>query len=219
MEVLWGGVGSGTWWRFDKRDTVEDALCLDLYNLVKKRHFKWGIEHKRASLHWSYVNSSERKPAASVGYTLYTADADNARVELNYKLNGESQNYLVSLDYTVGHYGGKRMWFRCPLIKNGSKCNRRVAKLYLPTGSKYFGCRQCFGLYYNSQLLAPHDHFVELAWKYNAKLKGGVYGLEYVPRPKGMHRKTYCRLHEKMSKAVDKANKHAMYRFGYVLSL
>ena len=38
-------------------------------------------------------------------------------------------------------------------------CNRRVAKLYLPPGGRYFGCRLCHGLTYKSA--QEHDKRVD----------------------------------------------------------
>ena len=34
---------------------------------------------------------------------------------------------------------------------NGACCGRRVGTLYLPPGSKYFGCRHCYNLSYDSR--------------------------------------------------------------------
>jgi len=48
------------------------------------------------------------------------------------------------------NFGGKRWWFHCPLIKDGQICNRRVGRLYLPSGGHYFGCRHCYDLTYPS---------------------------------------------------------------------
>ena len=56
----------------------------------------------------------------------------------------------VSLTRTYPHFGGVRWWFTCPLIRDGMACNRRVAKLYLPSGTEYFGCRHCHSLTYTS---------------------------------------------------------------------
>jgi hypothetical protein len=49
----------------------------------------------------------------------------------------------------VGFMDGE--WFICPLLKpNGTPCNRRCRILYLPPGAKYFGCRECYNLTYDS---------------------------------------------------------------------
>jgi hypothetical protein len=51
---------------------------------------------------------------------------------------------------TRPYFGGRRWWFVCPLIVRGIACNRRAGKLYLPPGAKYFGCRKCHDLTYES---------------------------------------------------------------------
>jgi hypothetical protein len=56
----------------------------------------------------------------------------------------------ISLEPLPQHFGGIRWWARCPLILDGRPCRRRVGKLYLPPGARYFGCRGCYGLTYTS---------------------------------------------------------------------
>ncbi len=48
------------------------------------------------------------------------------------------------------NYGGVRYWFLCPAVKDGVYCGNRVTKLFLPPGSKVFGCRACYDLTYRS---------------------------------------------------------------------
>lgn len=68
------------------------------------------------------------------------------------RLNAESEDVRipVRLQTTPTQFGGERWWFTCPLVVNGIACNRRVGKLYLPPRAKYFGCRTCHGLTYQS---------------------------------------------------------------------
>jgi hypothetical protein len=47
-------------------------------------------------------------------------------------------------------YGGVRWWFVCPLVRRDGGPPRRVAKLYLPRGGRYFGSRVAYGLTYAS---------------------------------------------------------------------
>ena len=51
----------------------------------------------------------------------------------------------IPLETTQPRFGGLRWWGRCPLAVSGVACRRRVAKLYLPPGERYFGCRVCHG--------------------------------------------------------------------------
>jgi hypothetical protein len=65
----------------------------------------------------------------------------------------------IRLETTPLHFGGGRWWGRCPLVVDGIQCFRRVAKLYLPPGGRYFGCRRCYGLTYASA--QEHDKRVD----------------------------------------------------------
>ena len=59
-------------------------------------------------------------------------------------------DYVVRLDWTKLHNGGRRWWFLCPLEQEAGKAPRRVGKLHLPPGARYFGSRQAYGLTYQS---------------------------------------------------------------------
>ncbi len=57
-------------------------------------------------------------------------------------------DYKVRLTSTLCYYGGKRLWFICPLVVNGQACKKRVGSLYLE-GTR-FGCRHCYDLTYTT---------------------------------------------------------------------
>ena len=59
-------------------------------------------------------------------------------------------DYRVRLVTSTPHHGALRLWFICPLVRNDGGPPHRVAKLYLPSGAKYFGSRECYGLTYAS---------------------------------------------------------------------
>ena len=63
----------------------------------------------------------------------------------------------------VPHYGGQRVWFRCP------KCRWRCAKLHL--GSSGFYCRKCHRLPYYTQECGEIDRMIHKKWKIGDKLK------------------------------------------------
>lgn len=65
--------------------------------------------------------------------------------------NSEDFDYEIPLTTTPCYFGGKRYWFICPWYTNGKYCGRRVGVLYL--GGKYFACRHCYNLTYNSRNL------------------------------------------------------------------
>ena len=56
----------------------------------------------------------------------------------------EDVQQAVQIDWTLCNFG-ERPWFICP----GAACGRRVAVLYGP--GRYFLCRHCYDLVYESQ--------------------------------------------------------------------
>jgi len=62
---------------------------------------------------------------------------------------GSGGAYLVPLDWTRPHFGGRRPWLRCP----AQGCGRRVRILYRPLGAPVFACRRCHGLTYRARQL------------------------------------------------------------------
>lgn len=68
--------------------------------------------------------------------------------------------------------GVKPVW---STIVNGVVCHRRVRKLFLPPGAKYFGCRACYDLTYESA--QSHDarvgKLMKNPWALAKALEGG----------------------------------------------
>jgi hypothetical protein len=91
--------------------------------------------------------------AASIRFAFVTA----ARVKLEYAWGDAGRPITVPFDLTAlpTPNGGTRYLAVCPLEVNGVRCRRRTAKLYLPPGSPYFGCRHCHKLTYRSR--QAHD--------------------------------------------------------------
>jgi hypothetical protein len=101
----------------------------------------------RGTLRWSY---EECEPHARIRYEVNLLNPAAAWVRLTYTVNGTPMDYRVRLMTTQPTYGGRRYWFLCPLGRSDDGPPRRVAKLYLPPGGKYFGSRQAHGLTYIS---------------------------------------------------------------------
>ena len=149
-----GGAGSGNrynWRRRSAKRVVESCLSLDANRWSREGILKAGL-HQAGSLTWTYRDGTK----ASIGYEVMMTDAHSPRVVLRYRVKAsqgsqsESCEYAVELTATVPRFGGTRWWFICPLIVGGRPCGRRVAKLYLPPGGRYFGCRHCHDLTYTS---------------------------------------------------------------------
>jgi hypothetical protein len=145
-----GGSGSGRWGWHDKKTTVEECLVLSAGKLVRD-----GIIAQSPGsgwLWWTSTATGER--TASVGYNR-EIDDDLVVLRLRYTVTrrGDYKHDVeewIPLRTTPSAVGGRRWWFTCPLVANGRPCGRRVGKLYLPPGARYFGCRHCHDLTYTS---------------------------------------------------------------------
>ena len=175
-----GGPGSGNWYRWDKKSVTLEHKRLDIRLLKKQNGLKPGT---LASISWS----SNGESTGSIGYEI-----KENRMVLKYQHRKKEQDWeevieIVFFDQTRCHFGGYRTWFLCP------KCERRVAILYGP--GKYFLCRHCSNLTYESCNTNSVQRIFDKAYKLKKQL-GGKSGLDYpIPeKPKGMHWKTYNRI-------------------------
>jgi hypothetical protein len=131
--------------------------------------------------------------------------AETGRLILSYRIrsNGcdwESVEEPILLTETNCHYGGARPWFRCPDVRNGQYCGRRVRKLFL--ASRLFVCRHCLGLAYTCQSEQPMQRHNRRANKMRIALGGEPGTGALLPRkPKGMHWKTYWRKMDAIERA------------------
>jgi hypothetical protein len=140
--------GSGSGWQGSSKTTVEDCLVLSAAKIqrdgfLRSCHRWWG------SLTWRNTLTGEE--LSSIGFETDTG-ADRGWARLHYTRRGidEPMDYRVTLTATPLPWGGMRWWFVCPLTTGGRSCTRRVGKLHLPPGGRYFGCRHCYGLTYTS---------------------------------------------------------------------
>ncbi len=174
-----GGSGSGHWYRWNSKTTIESQYKIDI-RWIKKR----GYLHPGTSGTLSWGSSGEKY--GSIGFRVETD-----RLVLNYRNQhngGEWENIKdeIFFTWTPCNYGGNRQWFLCP------GCNRRVAVVY---GGKYYRCRHCHNLTYPSQRESQPDRLIRKAQKIRVRL--GVSRNLRVPilfKPKNMHQKTFDRL-------------------------
>lgn len=166
--------------------------------------------HKKLDINW--LNRKGYLSAGSIGNVSWSRNGEPAgsiffrtagnTIILEYKSRSyssdwESVSERISLDWTRCNYGGLRPWFICP------HCHRRVGKLY--GAGKYFLCRHCYNLAYESQREPPRDRGLTKAQNIRNKLGGSMNMFEpFPPKPKGMHWKTYSHLYMKYQHAEAK---------------
>jgi hypothetical protein len=84
---------------------------------------------------------------------------------------------------------------------DGFPYDRRAAKLYLK--GRYFFCRRCYDLAYSSQREAFSTAPIDRAHGIRRRLGASADTTQpFPPRSKGMHRKTYERLHDEYLDAM-----------------
>jgi len=204
-----GGIGSGSWYRWNSKTTVEDGLTIDLCKLIRQKLVFPG-SHVSGPLIWTRVSDGEK--VASISYEANLLNPHAAWMRLHYSSGGKSVDYRVQLTTTYPYYGGLRWWFVCP--SNGS----RVAKLHSPPGGDIFASRKAYNLAYQSQHETPMFRHLTSAQDIRHRLGGSMCADDIFPaKPKGMHRKTYRKLRNKAEQAEHRSNLAAAMYFGWPL--
>ncbi len=179
-----GGWGSGRY-AYRTACTTEAAKRVDIRWLRKEGRLCAG---GLGSINWSCGG----EPSGSVRYRI---DGDTFTLDYIVREPGaedwESIKLPVHLATTPCRYGGKRYYFLCP----GLGCGRRCEVLY--SAGLYFVCRKCAGLIYDSQKGSKLDQIIEAKHKLGERIfEHYEYG-EGWGKKKGMHWKTFNRLHAK----------------------
>ena len=191
-----GGVGSGNWYRHDKKITTGECYGVDVRYLHRNGLLKAGGWF---SLRWS---QGERETGSIGGSVEGHLRLRPEQVILRYRYRSgqgsewEDVQEPVSLEWTACNFGGHRPWFVCP----GAGCGRRVAVLYGP--GRYFLCRHCWDLVYESQRDNVMYRALHKSQAIRERLGGSANMTAPFPeRPKGMHHETYWRLREEHDEA------------------
>lgn len=98
------------------------------------------------------------------------------------RLTGEGGLHEIDLTWSSCNFGAERPWFACP------KCHRRATKMF--DFGRGFECRKCANFRYRSQSRGQAWRLLDKANKRRARLGPDE------EKPKGMHWRTYERLHE-----------------------
>ncbi len=171
------------------RPTIEAALKLDLYHLIRTGSFKTGAT-VTGSPAWTDGYTGEQ--TASIGYKAHMTE-ERGWVRLTYATMNHwtsqttQHDYTVELTTTLQPLGGRRRWWVCP--HRGDL----VSKLYKPVGNGIFASRKAHRLAYRCQRQSPYDRAISQAFKRRHRLgaDGGIG--DPIDKPKGMRWATFDR--------------------------
>ena len=196
-----GRMGKRT--RQTRRDTTSDYRALDVRRLQRN-----GLLAPGRSFGWNWTRDGETVASIQVR-------AETDRVILNYRHKSggsdwQPMDYPVRLAWTDCTLGGRRAWLLCP----ARGCGRRVALLYIG-GSGIFACRHCYKLAYASQWETTDDRAARRADRIRDRLgwEAGILNGEG-DKPKGMHWRTFERLHAEHNDFVNASLAGMMRKFG-----
>jgi hypothetical protein len=134
-----GGGGSGDWYRFDKKTTTDECHSVDVrylhHNGLRWFSLRWSRAERETGSIRCAVEGIDRPERVLFLYRHRSSPGDE----------WEDVHELVSLEWTACNFGGDRPCFVCP----GAGCGQRVALLY--GKRRYFLCRHCYDLVYDSQ--------------------------------------------------------------------
>jgi hypothetical protein len=126
---------------------VEDCLTLSAASLVRRKALVAGA---RTSGTWCWTVRGRGGGARHDRLRGRPARPGRRLAPAALPRGGEPVDHRVRLAATRPAYGGLRWWFVCPLARRDGGPPRRVAKLHLPPGGRYFGGRAAHGLTYAS---------------------------------------------------------------------
>jgi len=200
---IMGGYGSG---RSGGRVLVENSLRIDVDALMRRGCIQPGA-HVMGEMNFDF---DEQK--LSVQFETRLGHPENSWIRLKYAIvdywTGDEHRIddQIFLVRTQSPFGGSRWWFECP------RSGRRVRKLYLPLGGRYFRSRRTYRLAYACQRETVEDRASRKARKICRRLGGDPDDDRYPDKPKRMRWKTYEHLIEKLVAAERLADRLADQR-------
>nr|WP_313404000.1 hypothetical protein [Pseudomonas sp.] len=175
--------------RAREKGSTDDYRTLNISALKRESLLRPGI-----SFEWAWWRRGEK--VACIDIAIESRHSIRLRYRSSRQGSEQVQHdYPVAISWTPCHLGGERPWLHCP------NCERRVLKLY---GGAVFTCRHCMRLNYPSQQASKRDRTMDRAWTLRHKLgcdDGPFdYPAQYIRRPKGMHRTTFAKRIEKLTR-------------------
>lgn len=182
-----GGFGSGRWVRCDAKVTTRDVVSIDVRSWRRDGVLRPGTafdcEWRSDGLRIASMLVRVGPIGVNLSYRYQSADGASDRL-----------SYWIRLDSTPCHFGGERLWFRCP------GCGKRAARLY--GADRLFTCRRCQNLAYPSQKMSADDRALRRAQAVRTRIGGTANIFNRFPeKPRWMRWRTYWRLRIKAHEA------------------
>jgi hypothetical protein len=143
--------------RWTARFRVEECLALDVESVRRAGVFR---SAPGAVFTSSWIDATGGG-LGSIEYSVVQNQPDclairirrqYARLESSLRFVDEC---LIQIASTRPRFGGRRLWFMCPVLRDGKPCGKLAGRLYLPPGEEVFACRHCHNLTYRS--VQTHD--------------------------------------------------------------
>ncbi len=160
--------GRGVW---SRKTRVDEVRSIDILDLKRNKVFSRG-----PGMTWTLSWSCNGQVVASVSYRLEEGGDGSKGLRFMYTITdnvtGERKDYsyIIPVISTPCNFGGKRWWYICQLVVNGEPCRRRCRIVYLPPRSKYFGCRKCHQLTYESRQRHREKFYEEFEKPYKSMM-------------------------------------------------
>lgn len=175
--------GRGRWYRWQKKDTVDDYLNL------RAHHVLTNIAPPDRPGAYTLTWHRGEQEIGSIAVVIL-AGGQGARLVYNHR-GQPVEPYVVRWVTTTPHFGGARYWWLCP------HCARRCAILY---GGHPFLCRQCRDLTYETaqkggdRLTVIDNRLRAIRRRLGASTGAGWVDDPLPEKPPYMHLDTYLRL-------------------------
>jgi hypothetical protein len=199
-----GGFFSGSLPR-STRSTTDEFLSLDIRALsdvrvmdIARAHLAENID-ANVEVEVAAISRTQYQCRVSIGTQTRSGFTDGP-LEVNRAHWMAETSMFLPVVATRPHFGGLRLWFRCPR----SRCGRRCSILYRArdTNARALACRWCYRLDYETQRMSRVER---LSWRAGKRLSRleKVSEHEFI-KPKRMRRATFARIVAEVE-ALDRA--------------
>ncbi len=197
--MSWPHPSMTRWLMNSRRSTTGDLRRFGVHEIVAH-----GLTQRGAGFTWGWSRDGEVQ--ASIGASVQ-GDENHTVLALDYTLNGSAMRQQIRLAASPCRFGGVRWLAICP------STGRRVAHLYIGASGAF--SRHAYRLAFNSQRECALHRSLRRRDKALAKLKSD--DPEFLPRPRGMHARTYERLLNGVWREEDFFDAAAKARFGFAI--